>query len=336
MGALTDTGTLPAVVQNYWDRKLLVRALPQVVHGRVAQRRPLAMRSGKQMSFRRMESLPIGLVPLVEGVPPAGRALTYTDVAVTIQQWGDYVPLTDLVEMTTDHPVLNETNSLLAEQSVRVIDSLLRDVCAAGTNVFYGGGVGARASLTTTTHKVDTALFDRINRNLLSNNARMFTEMVGASVKVSTFPIRPAWLCITTPEVYFTLEHLPGWISVEEYSSTGPVMECEVGSYKNFRFLVSTLAKSWAGGGGTASGDVKSTTSNADVHAILVFGRDAVGNVPLEGDSLKNIIKPLGSGGTSDPLNQVATSGWKHTGARIRLNENFMARAEVTVADVTP
>lgn len=337
MGALTDTSVLPAVVQKYWDRKLLSRALPAVVHNRAAQRRPLAMRSGKVMAFRRMESLGIDTAPLIEGRPPTGEQLTYTDLNVTIQQWGNYVPMTDLVEITTDHPVLNETNKLLAEQSARVIDSLLRDVAVATTNKFYGGNAANRASILGVDQKVDVTLFDRINRNLQSNNATMFSEMIAASVKYATFPIRESWLCITTPEVYFSLQNLPGWVSVEEYGSTGPVMANEVGSYRNFRFLVSTLAKKYLGGGGTFdSSDAKATSGLCDVHTILVFGKEAIASVPLEGDSLQNIIKPLGSGGTSDPLNQHATSGWKHTGARVILNDAFMAVAEVAVANVTP
>lgn len=336
MAALTDTSTLPAVVQRFWDRVLLVRALPAVVHGRVTQRRELKKRNGKVMMFRRMESLPLTVSPLVEGTPPTGRQLTKTDISVTIQQWGDYVPLTDLVQMTTDHPVLDETNKLLAEQSVRVVEALTRDVAAASTNKFFGGGVAGRANLASPAHKVDGALLDRINRALLAANASMFTSMIAPTVKFNSYPIRPAWIVITTPEVYFTLEHMPGWISVEEYGSQGPVMRHEVGAYRNFRVLVSTMAKSYPGGGDTAVGDVKSTGGLADVHTLAVFGQDAIAQVPLEGDSLQNIIKPKGSAGTADPLDQVGTSGWKHTGARIRLNEAFMAVAEVTVADNNP
>jgi len=41
---------------------------------------------------------------------------------------------------------------------------------------------------------------------------------------------------------------------------------------------------------------------------------------------VKNIIKPLGSAGTADPLNQRATSGWKATFVAKILNNAFMTR----------
>jgi len=336
MGVLTDSGVVPPAVANFFDRKLLKRALPKLHHMRMAQRRPLSRRNGNTMVFRRLEALALATTPLVEGVPPAGRQISNTDVNCTIQQWGDYVTLSDLVQATVEHPLLNDTNRLLGEQAGQTIDALMRDVAAAGTNVFYGGAVGARASLTTTTHKVDTDLLDRVARDLENSNSMKFTEMVSATTKVSTFGIRESFWGITHPFVQFTLQDLTGYRSTEEYGSTGPVLPGEIGAYKNQRFLSTTQAKKFLGGGGAAAGDVKSTGGSADVYTILTFATDAVGAVPLEGMSLQNIIKPLGSSGTGDPLNQISTSGWKHTGCRIRLNENFMARSEVTVGNNAP
>lgn len=336
MGALTSTTNIPPAVQSYYDRSLLMRALPGLVHMKPATRKSLKRRNGNTMVFRRIEGLPLATTALLEGQPPAGKQLSKTDITCTIQQWGDYVTLTDMVQATVEHPVLNDANKVLGEQAGQTVDVLMRDTQAAGSNKFLGGNESLRSNLTTTTHKVDTNLLDRMIRFLRSKNAKMFTEMVDASTKQATFPIRPAYLAITTPEVQFTLETLPGYVPAHQYASTEKVMDNEIGSYKELRFMVSTQAKSFAGGGGVASGDVKSTSSNADVHTILVFGQEACAAVPLEGGSLENIIKPLGAGGTGDPLNQLATSGWKHTGARVRLNESFMLRGEVTVGDVAP
>ena len=339
MGALTSTTTVAPAVQSYFDRSLLMRALPALVHMKVATRKSLKRRNGNTMVFRRIEALPLATTPLLEGQPPAGKQLSKTDISCTIQQWGDYVTLTDMVEATVEHPLLNDANKVLGEQSGQTIDVLMRDVQCAGSNVFYGGDGTTetlRTDLTGTSHKVTTNLLDRIIRFMRQKNAKMFTEMVDASSKQATFPIRPAYLCITTPEVQFTLETLAGYVPAHQYASTEKVMDHEIGSYKELRFLVSTQAKSYAGGGGTASGDVKKTSTVADVHTILVFGQESCATVPLEGMSLENIIKPMGAGGTGDPLNQLATSGWKHTGTRVRLNESFLCRAEVTVGNAAP
>jgi N4-gp56 family major capsid protein len=338
MGVLTSSSTVPPAVTSYFDRKLLRRATPMLHHGRVAQRRPLSMRSGNTMVFRKISALSLALTPLVEGVPPAGKQLSKSDISVTIQQWGDYVTLTDLVQATVEHPILQDANKILGEQAGQTIDALIRDVACAGTSCHFANAtsITLRTQISTTTDKVTTALLDRMIRELNQNNARRFTELIQASTKVSTAGIRPAFWGITTPEVLFTLETLSGFKPIEQYASNGPVLEGEAGAYKDVRFLISTQAKNYPGGGTTASGDVKGTGGVADVHTILMFGTDAIGSIPLEGGALKNIIKPLGSGGVADPLNQIATSGWIHTGARKRLEETFMTRAEVAVGNVAP
>jgi N4-gp56 family major capsid protein len=321
---------VPPAVQAYYDRKTLMRALPYLAFDKVAQRRSMKQRNGNTMVFRRFESLPLATAPLVEGQPPTGRQLQVTDISVRLQQWGDFVTLTDFGRATVENDLLNEASDVLGEQAGQTIDALLRDVASAGTSVFYGGAVAARANLVTTTQKIDAAVLDRAIRYLQEQNAKMFTEVINASTNVGTFPIRPAYIGITHPDVAFTLQEIPGWISVEEYASDGKVMDGEIGAFKNIRFLQTTQGKAYLGGGGTATGDVRATGGNADVFVTHIFGKEAIATVPLDGMSLENVIKPLGSAGVADPLNQLSTSGWKHTGARKILNDLFMTRIETT------
>ena len=65
-----------------------------------------------------------------------------------------------------------------------------------------------------------------------------------------------------------------------------------------------------------------------DVYSTLIIGDNAYGTTEISGGGLTHIIKQLGSGGTSDPLNQRATAGWKATKAAVRLVEPYMIRIE--------
>ncbi len=65
-----------------------------------------------------------------------------------------------------------------------------------------------------------------------------------------------------------------------------------------------------------------------DVYATMVFGENAYGTTEITGGGLELIVKQLGSAGTSDPLNQRATVGWKATKVTARLVEAFMVRIE--------
>lgn len=65
-----------------------------------------------------------------------------------------------------------------------------------------------------------------------------------------------------------------------------------------------------------------------DVYATLILGDNAYGTTQPAGEGLQHIIKQLGSAGTSDPLNQRATVGWKAGKVTVRLVEAFMIRIE--------
>lgn len=67
-----------------------------------------------------------------------------------------------------------------------------------------------------------------------------------------------------------------------------------------------------------------------DVYSTLILGDNAYGVTEIEGGGLQHIVKQLGSGGTSDPLNQRATTGWKAMKTAERLVEAFMVRIETT------
>ena len=72
------------------------------------------------------------------------------------------------------------------------------------------------------------------------------------------------------------------------------------------------------------------TKKGADIHATLVFGSDAYGIIDVDGEGcLQTIVKPVGSGGASDPLDQRATVGAKVTAYTAKiLNNLWLVRIE--------
>jgi N4-gp56 family major capsid protein len=156
--------------------------------------------------------------------------------------------------------------------------------------------------------------------------------MVTATDGVGTKPIRPAYISLVHPDTEAQLEQLTGYVPVTEYSSAMKAEEDEVGAWRNIRFFTSTNAKVFlaAGAAVAADGMISAGAVNNDVYATLVIGANAYGVCPLSGKAMENIIKPLGSGGTADPLNQRSTSGWKATTTTKILNDAWMTRIEHT------
>ena len=91
---------------------------------------------------------------------------------------------------------------------------------------------------------------------------------------------------------------------------------------------VLTLDESCAAAADAVIYDGGAGAAGADVYATLVFGQNAYGVTEIEGGGLQTIIKQLGSAGSSDPLDQRATVGWKATRTAAILSEPFMVRLE--------
>lgn len=68
----------------------------------------------------------------------------------------------------------------------------------------------------------------------------------------------------------------------------------------------------------------------ADVYSTLIIADDAYGTTKVANGGLEHIVKPLGSGGSSDPLNQRATVGWKAIKTAKILVEQYLVRIEST------
>ena len=64
------------------------------------------------------------------------------------------------------------------------------------------------------------------------------------------------------------------------------------------------------------------------VYATLFMGKDAYGRINPSAESLEVIVKQRGSAGTSDPLDQRSTVGWKASHAAIILYEERLLRLE--------
>ena len=318
---MTGTAQIPAGVSAFYDRNLLERAVPALVHDKWGQMRNLPKGNSDTVKFRRWNALSTATTPLTEGVTPTGSSMSVTDVTATILQYGDYTTLTDKVSLVTEDNVIKEATDVLGEQGGETLDEVCRDVLVAGTSVVYAGAtvtptIDTRVEVAAA---VATADLDVCIKTLKGQNAKKFTEMVTGTTKVGTAPIKAAFVGICHTDTSETLETLTGWTGAEAYASSTLIDMNEIGSYKYIRFIETTMGKVFTGEG----------AASADVYGTLIFGKNAYGVVSLRGQkNIETIVKPLGSAGTADPLNQRATVGWKAWTITKILNDNFMVRLE--------
>jgi len=297
-----------------------MKAKPALIHLRYAQTRDLPRNDSNVIKFRRYTLLSAATTALSEGVTPTGSQLAVTDVSSTVLQYGDYVTLTDKLLFTTQDPIMNETNDLLGQQAGNTLDQLTRDVIIAGTTVQYASTSTTRGSVTASMKMTKDEVREAV-RTLKGNNAHKVTEMIDPSDRFNTSPVDAAYIGFVHPDTTFDLKNIPGFIRVEEYGSK-KALPGEVGALDEVRFIESTNAKIFSAAG---SGSI-------DVYGTLIIGKEYYAQSRVAGEAMKMITKPLGSGGSADPLDQRQTLGWKAAFVSTRLNEAFGLRIEHAVS----
>ena len=298
----TISAGLSDEMKTYYSDYLIDNAQPELVHDQFGQKHPIPQGGGKTIEFRKFVPLGKALDKIVEGVTPDGQSLTVTKLEATVSQYGNYVTLSDIVQLTAIDNVLVETTKLLGAQAGMTLDTITREVLNGGTNVIYSGGKESRATLTADCKLTVDDIY-KAARFLKQQNAPK---------------IEGGYVAIIHPDVAYDLMRDDEWIDVHKYSATTEIFEGEIGKIAGVRFVETTEAKIFADGG----------ASNRDVYSTLVLGANAYGVTELSGGGLKHIVKQLGSGGTSDPLDQRGTAGWKATKVAVRLVENYMTRIE--------
>lgn len=298
----TADSNLSAEMRTYYSDYLIDNAKPNLVHDQFGQKHPIPKNGGKTIQFRKFVPFSKATAPLSEGITPDGGALSVTNVTASVEQYGYYVTISDMLMLTAVDNTLVETTKLLGAQAGSTLDTITREVLNGGTSVMYAGGKEAREALDETCKlKVDDVY--KAARFLKTQNAPK---------------IDGSYVAIIHPDVAYDLMRDEEWIDVHKYNSTTEIFEGEIGKLAGVRFVESTEAKIFSGEG----------ANGRDIYSTLVLGANAYGVTEVTGGGLEHIVKQLGSGGTADPLNQRATAGWKGTKTAERLVENYMIRIE--------
>ena len=282
--ANTTGNDLSAEMKTFYEDRLIDLAEPELVHDQFGQKRPIPKNGGKTIEFRQFDPLPELTTPLTEGVTPDGQSMNVKTLTATVQQYGGYVTISDLLELTAVDNTLVEATKMIASQAGRTLDTITREVLAAGTNVRYAGGKTSRAAIAA----ADVLTVDDIKKAVRDLEGQDAPKIDGW------------YIGIIHPNVKYDLMKDVDWKSPHQYTDTEHIYQNEIGELYGVRFVQSSRAKVFKGGG----------ASGADVYATLILADDAYGVTEVNGGGLRHIVKQLGSAGTSDPLDQRGTVGY--------------------------
>jgi N4-gp56 family major capsid protein len=305
---ITTTAQVPPEVRTYFDRLLLTLARPYYIYDMFAQKRTIPLNSGDQMVFRRYSTLNAATVPITDGTTPPGDALSVTDFSTQIKWYGNFVVITDQVQFTVQDRVLNEATRVLSLQLGLTIDTLIRNMmCATASFINCTQGDNGNIPTEITTADIKTAV-----RALRLGNARLMTKPIMGENRFATSPVRSSYWGFMDVTIQNDLEACADFLSAANYPNPMDALEAEWGSTNNVRWLLSTNGFS--------------SSASIPVWNNIILGQEAYGVVKLGSKEAEFIVKPLGSSGTSDPLNQRGSVGYKYPFATRLLNDNWLTR----------
>ena len=327
---MTVYGDISPRTAAYVSMDMLERAKPFLCMGKFGQQKPIPKNKTQSVRFRRYNALPPTTSPLVEGVTPTADNITHTDVQANLSQYGRRAQISDVIMDTHEDPVLKEYSEIMGEVAGQTAELVIYQVLRAGTNVMFANGT-ARSQVNT---PVSTSLMNRAIRALKRQNAKLMTSMLAASDRVGTAPIRGGFIGFCHPDLQTDLENLTGWKDKTEYGTYSVVCENEMGSYKEIRFLGSTLYSPFiqAGANSTtmlSNGVTPASSLPADVYPVVICGKDSYATVSLAGSTAISPVVVTPKPSDSDPLGQRGHVGWKTWLTALILNDAWMLRLEV-------
>jgi N4-gp56 family major capsid protein len=306
----SGTNTLSPTMKTYYDTELLENARSQFFFEQFGRKQALPANRGRTLEWRKWNTLPNAPV-LQEGVIPDGHKMGMTTLNASIEQYGMYVAITDVLELHAIDNVLLGATEELGASAGETRDILIRNVLQTGTNVMYADTVSADGTKTTPTGY----------GQMKADNNRLTPDMVNKAAtwlkKMKAPTINGKYVAIIHPSVTYDIRSAEEWVEAHKYAATTEIFNGEIGELHGVRFVESHNAKitsqSLSGGSGM-------------VYSTIFLGKDAYGIIDVSGGGMEMIIKDKAQAG--GPLEQFSTAGYKFEDATKILYPERLLRVE--------
>ena len=349
----STTGTATSyVLETFYNKMFIARLNPKTRWYQACSKRPLPKNSGKAIKFSGYKQLVAGSRAITEATTPTASVLSTYNINATLRQWGAFVAVSDLLELTAISSVIKEATGVIADDAAKYIDKAIRNSVwylpsttsniSASMRARYTGSVstisalqGKVAGFSIQLTKQCSALLAATGRlSVISEHA---TSAFKAATKITMKDLRASVGLLRNRDVephdgtyYLGIAHpydlqelmddtsTGGWIDWQKYSTAEPFYKGEVGRAEGVKFVSTTQACGRAFQYGMAV--------SAVVYTIM--GKDALACVDVnsaggDGSGASHVIIKHGGGkeDTNDPMNLLAgTIAWKATFASVVLN----------------
>lgn len=286
-------------LKTFYDTELLENARAEMLYAQFAKKQPLPRNHGKSVEWRKWNTF-AKAPQLQEGVIPTGQKFGVSTKTGTLNQYGTYAAITDVLEMRAYDDVILGATEEMASSLAETQETLIRDALLTNTNVMYCTNVKLDGTSLTIPNCCAQMGVDNT-----SGWALLTPDMVAKAVtkmKKDRVPtINGRYYAVVHPSVAYDLRKNKDWVEAHKYAAPEELFNGEIGELHGCRFIENVFAPVLGGA------DYKNK-SNGVTYATYFFGKNAFGIVDPEGGA-EMIVKPKEvSGG---PLNQFSTVGYK-------------------------
>ena len=232
----TGASGMSAEMKTFYEKRLIDQAEPALVHDQFGDPYPIPANGGKNIEFRKYDSLPKATTPLTEGVTPDGQTMNVSTVTAEVRQYGGWVPITDTLQLTAIDNNIVQATKIIASQAGRTLDTIVRDVLAGGTNVIYAPKIGEGGVETAVTSRATLDATCQLTSDLIARAATQLKAM-------NADPIGTSFVGIIHPYVAYELRRDPDWIDVHKYAQPDEIYNGEIGTLHGVRFVETSEAK---------------------------------------------------------------------------------------------
>lgn len=288
---------LSTLNKTFYDTELLDNAREKLVFAQLGRKQALPANHGRTIEFRRWRTLG-RISQLTEGVIPTGKKLGQTAITATLAQYGDYVTVSDLIDLhAIDDVVLGATEELGAAAG-ETNDILVRNVLLGGTQILFADAYNGDTYVSTPSTEA------ALQTALASYTANLTPTMINKAVtelKKSAKGIKYSgqyYVAVIHPDVAFDLRESKGWLYAHEYAAPDEIFTGEIGRLHGVRFIESNNAPV-----------IKTAGQSYATFKTMFFAKEAFAVVDAEGGGMRTIIKSAKEIG--GPLEQFSTVGCK-------------------------
>lgn len=257
---VTTQDSMAVTMKTFYSKYLLQNVKENIIFTQFGKKEAI---HGNTVEWRKFNTFPKALTPIEEAVIPTGRTFGMTAITASTNQYGDYVCISDRLELESYDPVITGAVEQMGDAKASTYDTLTRNIIVAGTAVLFapivsGGSetpVSARTSITPDA-KLTSTVVNRAATWLKKNKAPK---------------IDGSYIAIIHPSQAYDLRESKGWLDAHEYAQPNEIYNGEIGKLHGVRFIEATETKVYKGKGlteGSANLTVKTEVSSSTTVAV--------------------------------------------------------------------